>query len=140
MLSEQENEKGLWYPDEEICRKRKNIPEWVKKQRKIAKKVKPESHAFYFTLEMLKVPFRVTGNTKGLDPDKEEPPQLRRWLKRYSQSEKKKLDVALGRKPKRKTRAQRVLELILSDDDPVSCANNRTQQDADTRRPVSHVG
>jgi len=75
-----------WYPDEEICRKRKDLPAWVKQQRKIAKKAKPENLGYYFTLEMLKIPFRVTNQVKGLDPDKflkDEPKQLKQWLKTH---------------------------------------------------------
>ena len=30
---------GLWYPEEEICRLKK-IPDWIKQQKKIAKKTK----------------------------------------------------------------------------------------------------
>jgi len=43
-------ENGIWYPDEEICRKR-NAPMWVKAQRKIVKKTKDKDK--YFTYEML---------------------------------------------------------------------------------------
>jgi hypothetical protein len=60
MLSDEQNTNCIWYPDEDICRKRKGLPDWVKQQRKIAKKAKPENFWHYFTLDMLKVRFRVT--------------------------------------------------------------------------------
>ena len=103
MLSEQENEKGLWYPDEEICRRRKNLPEWVKQQRKVTRRVRAENQAFYFTLAMLKVPFRVTKSVKGLDSDSRmgEERQLKAWFKRYKGTKERKLSVE-QRQQKRK--------------------------------------
>jgi hypothetical protein len=103
MLSEQENGKGLWYPDEEICRRRKNLPEWVNQQRKITRKVRSENQAFYFTLAMLKVPFRVTKSVKGLDSDSRmgEERQLKAWFKRYKGTKERKLSVE-QRQEKRK--------------------------------------
>lgn len=70
-----------WYPEEEICRRVWGAPDWVKQQRKIAKKVKGIS-IYYFTQEMLEVPFRVTSAVKGINPDKPEEPQLAAWFKR----------------------------------------------------------
>lgn len=68
--------KMIWYPDEDICKKR-DVPNWVKKQRKIAGKIREKSG--YFTLEMLDRHFRITKALKGLDPNKDEVPQLERW-------------------------------------------------------------
>jgi hypothetical protein len=82
-----------WYPDEEICRKRKDVPVWIKQQRKIAKKAKPDNHGFYFLLDMLRIPFRVTSSVKGLNPDqylKDEPRQLKAWLKTHKGAKKRK--------------------------------------------------
>ena len=94
MLSEEENNKYIWYPDEEICTRRKKLPDWVKQQRKVAKKVSSDNCWFYFTMDMLKVRFRVTKNVKGLDPDKKESPQLKQWFKR-NKGIKKRKDVTL---------------------------------------------
>ena len=80
MLSDEENKKIIWYPDEDICKLRKNMPVWMKQQIKIAKKAQEETHWFYFTLDMLKRQFRVTKKVKGLDPNKEEEPQMNAWL------------------------------------------------------------
>jgi hypothetical protein len=90
MLLDEQNSNYIWYPDEEICRKRNNLPDWIRQQRKIAKKVKPENYWYYFTLDMLKVRFRVTSSVKGLDPDNlNEEAQLRAWRKRNKGSKKR---------------------------------------------------
>ena len=111
MLSDKQNKDYIWYPDEEICRRVKGVPESVKQQRKIAKRVEPENHGYYFTPDMLKVPFRVTKRVKGLDPDSyNEQAQLKSWSKRYRGSKKRKISnkvrdqkrvsIALARKHK----------------------------------------
>lgn len=71
---------GIWYPDEEICQKR-SVPDWVKVQRRIAKKTSDVDK--YFTFEMLARVYKVTQGIVGLDPDKEEKPQLKRWLEKH---------------------------------------------------------
>ena len=91
-LSDQMNEEGIWYPYEEICRRAKGVPKWIKQQRKIANKAKPENHKYYYTLDMLKVPFRVTEAVKGIDPDKpNQERKLQVWHKRYKGSKSRKL-------------------------------------------------
>jgi hypothetical protein len=97
VLSDEQNSKYIWYPDEEICRKRKGLPDWVKQQRKIAKKAKPEYFGYYFTLGMLKVRFRVTSSAKGLDPNmdlEKEGLQLKAWHKKYKGTKKRKITEA----------------------------------------------
>jgi hypothetical protein len=92
ILSDEQSSNCIWYPDEEICRRRKGMPDWVRQQRKIAKKAKPDNYRYYLTLEMLKVRFRVTSSVKGLDPDNlNEEAQLRAWRKRNKGSKKKKI-------------------------------------------------
>ena len=70
----------IWYAGEEICRERvhRNIP-LVQAQRKIAK----FAPAGYFTLEMLNRNCIIKAGMLGLDPDKEEKPQLQLWLKNH---------------------------------------------------------
>jgi hypothetical protein len=95
MLSDTQNKSYCWYPDEEICRRRKGVPDWVRQQRKIVK-ARPENCDFYFLLEMLKVPFRVTSRVKGLDPDQplaKEPQQLKAWHKRNKGTTARKLSA-----------------------------------------------
>ena len=92
ILSDEQNINYCWYPDEDICRKRKGLPDWVRQQRKISKKAKPDNYRYYLTLDMLKVRFRVTSSVKGLDPDNlNEEAQLRAWRKRNKGSKKKKI-------------------------------------------------
>jgi len=101
MLSDEENKNYDWFPDEEICRKKKGIPDWVKQQRKVAKKAEPDNFWHYFTLDMLKVRFRVTKKVKGIDPNIDQAPQLKKWFKRYKGITKRKISDKL-RKVKRK--------------------------------------
>ena len=75
----------IWYAGEEICRDRdhKNLP-WVQAQRKLAK----VDAVGYFTLAMLKQECFIKVGIQGLDPDKEERPQLQLWLKNHPQKQK----------------------------------------------------
>ena len=91
MLSDENNKNYTWYPDEDICTRKKNLPDWVKQQRKVAKKANPDNFWFYFTMDMLKVRFRVTNSVKGIDPNKKESPQLKQWFKRNKGTKKRKI-------------------------------------------------
>ena len=71
---------GIWYPDEDICSKR-SVPDWVRVQRKIAKRTPDKDK--YFTFEMLNRNCRIGKAIVGLDPDKDEKPQLKRWLEKH---------------------------------------------------------
>ena len=75
----------IWYSGEEICRERehKSLP-WVQAQRKLAK----VDATGYFTLEMLKQDCFIKAGIQGLDPDKEERPQLQLWFKNHQQKQK----------------------------------------------------
>jgi hypothetical protein len=54
-----------WFPDEDMCRLA-DVPEWVKRQRKISKKA---AEGGYFTVAMLKQDCHVSKGIKGIDPD-----------------------------------------------------------------------
>jgi hypothetical protein len=54
-----------WFPDEDICRLA-DVPDWVKRQKKIARKA---AQGRYFTLAMLKQDCRISKGMKGIDPD-----------------------------------------------------------------------
>jgi hypothetical protein len=56
-----------WFADEEICRL-KDVPEWVKRQRKIVKIVVDET-AGCFTLPMLERRCIIGKSITGIDPD-----------------------------------------------------------------------
>ena len=72
---------GIWYPEEEICRRRGLNYPWLKTQKKIAKRAKHSDG--YFTLQMLTHPCRISRGITGLDPDKDEGPQLQKWFKKH---------------------------------------------------------
>jgi hypothetical protein len=58
-----------WFPDEDMCRLA-DVPEWVKRQRKISKKaVMGCALSGYFTVAMLKQDCRISKGIKGIDPD-----------------------------------------------------------------------
>jgi hypothetical protein len=57
-------EHTAWFPDEPVCRLL-DVPEWVKRQRRIAKKATGGS----FTLAMLQRDCRIAKGVKGIDPD-----------------------------------------------------------------------
>jgi hypothetical protein len=69
--------KGVWYPDEEICRSRMygSLP-WIQAQRKLSR-VKA---AGYFTIEMLTHLTVIRKGISGLDPNVPYEQQLRSWL------------------------------------------------------------
>lgn len=71
---------GIWYPDQEIC-KRKGFGDrdFIKAQKKIVK-VKSDPN-YYFTIQMLKRNCKIGKGMCGIDPDETEKPQLQNWLK-----------------------------------------------------------
>lgn len=77
-LDEESLRDGLWYPDEEICTTQP-YPNWIKTQRKIARRCKDKDK--YFTYEMLDRNCVMGKGMVGLDPDRDEKPQLKRWLR-----------------------------------------------------------
>jgi hypothetical protein len=54
-----------WFPDEDICRL-VDVPDWVKRQRKILRKA---AQGGYFTFAMLEQDCRISRGMKGIDPD-----------------------------------------------------------------------
>jgi hypothetical protein len=60
-----DTENTAWFPDEDICRL-KDVPGWVKRQRKIARKA---AQGGYFTVAMLRHDCRIAQGMKGIDPD-----------------------------------------------------------------------
>jgi hypothetical protein len=98
-FSDSENSAVYWFPDEEICKRKKGSPKWVAQQKKIAEKCDPENYWHYFNTKMLMVNFRVTSKVKGLDPNIiDEGPQLKRWLKQNKGTKKRKISKELREK------------------------------------------
>jgi len=57
---------SIWYPDEEVC-KRRNAPDWVKKQRRTVKAKSPPDR--FFTIAMLEAVHQIRPGIEGLNPD-----------------------------------------------------------------------
>jgi len=79
LATEDENNNYIWYPDEDICARYGLGLDWIKRQKKIAKRAKEG----YFTFAMLKRNFIVGNGLQGLDPDELEESQLQKWLKKH---------------------------------------------------------
>ena len=84
-------EKGIWYPDEEICVNREfRFLDAIKNQRKIAKKAK--SSSTFFTFKMLSRNCVIGSGITGINTDKEDwKEQEKQWLNKHH--EKKKLSA-----------------------------------------------
>jgi len=65
-LDEDSIENRIWYPDEEVCHRR-DTPDWVRKQKAIAKVKAPSNK--YFTAEMLEAIKQVRKGIGGINPD-----------------------------------------------------------------------
>ena len=86
--------KGIWYPDEEICRSRTHgNPPWMKAQRKLSR----VAAGGYFTVEMLNRFVVIRKGITGLDPNVPEEPQLRTWFQKRAEKQ----DVATEAKAAR---------------------------------------
>lgn len=73
--------RGIWYPDEEICRSRSQGGRpWIRVQRRLARVA--GRGAGYFTLEMLSRLVVIRKGISGLDPDLPEESQLRVWFQK----------------------------------------------------------
>jgi len=71
----------MWYPDEPICAKEGISLEhpWLQTQKKIAKRTRRQG--LYYTGKMVQRNCVVGVGMVGLDPDRDEKPQLERWLR-----------------------------------------------------------
>lgn len=73
----------IWYPQEEICHRR-NVPDWVRKQRAIVKVRAPSDR--YFTVDMLEALKQVRKGIEGINPDQplEQAKEAeRKWIARH---------------------------------------------------------
>jgi hypothetical protein len=71
-----------WFADEDICRLA-DVPEWVKRQRKVSRKA---ATGGYFTFAMLNHDCRITQGMKGIDPDGTDEKRVadeRAWFKAH---------------------------------------------------------
>ena len=65
-LDETSVRNGIWYPGEEVCRRR-DAPDWVRKQKAIVKTKAPKDK--YFTVAMLRAIKQVRKGIGGVSPD-----------------------------------------------------------------------
>ena len=104
----------IWYPDEEICQL-KSVPNWVKSQKKIAKKTKDKNT--YYTYEMLNRNCRVGRGMTGLNPDEPQELQLIAWHNSHPQkkviSEKQKKILVEARIKRQTTRVKEIMVACL---------------------------
>jgi len=86
--------KGIWYPDEGICRSRTqgNLP-WMKAQRKLSR----VAAGGYFTVEMLNRLVVIRKGITGLDPNIPEEPQLRTWFQKRAEKQDAPSEVKVAR-------------------------------------------
>jgi len=72
-------DESAWYPDEEVCKNSAYSKlRFIQNQKKIAKRAKDPDK--YFNFRMLNQNCRITKGIIGLDPEKDEGPQLKKWL------------------------------------------------------------
>jgi len=72
-----------WFPDEDICLNQQHSKDMVIKNQKKIKKASLGKDVGYFTIPMLNVNCVIKKGILGLDPDKEEEPQLEAWFKKH---------------------------------------------------------
>jgi len=84
--------KGIWYPNENICRSRThgNLT-WIRAQRKISR----AKATGYFNLEILNSIRTIRKGITGLDPNADERPQLRRWIGLHEKKRQKPVSAPL---------------------------------------------
>ena len=78
-----------WFPDEPICAREgmlTNYP-WLQTQKKIAKKARNQDR--YFTGKMVQRNCVIYPGIIGLDPNRDEKPQLDRWFRIHPEKKKK---------------------------------------------------
>ena len=90
-----------WFPGEPVCRLL-DVPDWVKRQRKVARKA---AAGYSFTFAMLQQDCRIAQGIKGIDPDgtdKERTEAEKNWLSAHpaiTEAEREKMRV-IGEKNK----------------------------------------
>lgn len=74
---------AIWYADEEICQNKELFPDKpvLDSQNKI--KRRDRSKETYYTYDMLNRSCIIKGGITGIDPDKDEEPQVNSWLKAH---------------------------------------------------------
>ncbi len=74
--------KGIWYPNEEVCSNRKFFGlQWVKNQKKIAKRAGDKDS--FFTVNMLDRKITIRTGIKGLNPDTANEADEAKWIEEH---------------------------------------------------------
>jgi len=79
----------MWFPDEPICATEGMSTDypWLQTQKKIAKKTRNQDR--YFTGKMVQRNCVVRSGLVGLDPNRDEKPQLDRWFRDHPEKKKR---------------------------------------------------
>jgi len=72
-----------WFSNEDICTNKGHSKDLVIKNQKKIKRASGGKDVGYFTIPMLNVNCVVKKGITGLDPDKDEEPQLITWLRKH---------------------------------------------------------
>ena len=90
-LDEDSLKNDVWYADEEIC-KRRDFADllWIKNQKKIAKKT--NDFDTYYTFDMLNRKMRIAKNISGLNPDKDEQIEKKKWFENHKELSKSEIE------------------------------------------------
>ena len=78
---------GCWFADEPICRLLRNVPDWVRTQRALAKRL--TEAAGYFTVKMLKAVRHPSRISCGADPEAVPAAAEKRWFREHGKGKKR---------------------------------------------------
>jgi len=78
---------GGWFPDEPICPLRRLVPDWVRLQRKLAKRL--GGRVEYFTIAMLEAVQYPSRVKYGLDPDAVPEIAEKQWFRKHGKVTRK---------------------------------------------------
>ena len=77
-------EYGVWFPDEEICKRREFCKKnWIQNQKKILSKHNKKSVPGYFTVKMLDRKLVIKGGIVGIDSDKIHKTEEVKWIEAH---------------------------------------------------------
>ena len=87
MLSRGDNLEQMWQVSMPVCSLDKNVPFWVKQQRRIVQQIKYINSFTCFNLHMLEAPLKITNNVKGihLEPGHIDGFMTQSWLREVGQ-------------------------------------------------------
>ena len=75
LFKDEVNSSFFWQPTQDVCRK-KDVPDWVKRQREIVRNIRPINSKTYFHISMLDDDLEINSKVKGLGAKDLNQPQL----------------------------------------------------------------